>query len=257
MHYQIDFTMKKTTLSLLFALATVSFAFSQNLKIIKPGSSQSSNDSTVTVFGLSSASEIDQILYVINTTGSAIVTNVRREIIDTVPGSTNAICWAGSCYGPGLNQSPFTENIGPGDTAKNGGNEFSGDYYPHGHAGITTIRYVFFDTHNANDTAWVNIRYVATVTGISSVKDGEINFSAPYPNPANSLVNFNYNLGNSVQAASLKVYNLLGDCVQTLPLSASKNKTSIDVQSLPSGIYVCEIEADGCQPVYQKMIVSH
>jgi hypothetical protein len=248
--------MKKITFSLLFALATFSFAYSQNLEIIKPGGTHHLNDSTIVVYGLTSDSLVTQSLFVVNTSGSSIVVNAKREVASEVAGAQNEICWAGTCYSTSTSVSPVTETLGAHDTA-NLGNSFTGDYLPHAKTGITTINYEFFDTGNPNDTAHITVEYCVTVTGIANVKDGGINFSAPYPNPANTNVSFSYSLTNGVEAANLKIFNLLGECVQTLPLDASKTKITIDVQSMSSGIYVCEVEAEGCQPTYQKLIVSH
>lgn len=249
--------MKKVTLSLLFALATVSFTYSQNLKIITPKDNNSLNDSTIYSYGLSSDGEFGPTLYVINTSNSGSLTvNVKRRIIDTVTGSQNEICWAGYCYGPSVNQSPNTENIGAGDTAKLG-EQFNGDYLPNGHIGTTTIRYIFFDVNNSADTAAITVIYNATLTGIDNITSGAINFSTPYPNPANGSANFSYTLTNGVQSANLKIFNLIGECVQTLPLSALKSKATIDVGAMPSGIYICEMQANGYRPVYQRLVVSH
>jgi hypothetical protein len=247
--------MKKITFSLLFAVATISFSYSQNLKIIKPGGTHGLNDSTIVVYGDITDSLVTQSLNVINTSSGTLTVNAKREIVSAVSGSQNEICWAGTCYSPTTTVSPNTESLAAGDTS-NLGNTFSGDYLPHGYTGTTTIRYVFFDTHNFNDTAAITVEFITTLAGISSIKDGGINFSL-YPNPARNTVNFNYKFTGNVQTANLKIFNLLGDCVQTLPLSVVENKTTIDVQSMPAGIYVCEVQASGCQPVYQKLIVAH
>jgi len=255
LHYVHILTVKKITFSILLGLATVSLAHSQNLEIIKPGGNHVLNDSTIVAHGIAGINEFNQVLYVINSSGVPLTVNLQRQIVDTVTGSQNAICWDGICYGPSVNISSFPENIAPGDTEK-AGNEFNGDYLPNGNAGTTTIHYIFFDVNNPTYTAAITVKYDATPTGISSITDGRINFSAPYPNPANSTVSFSYSLSNGVQSANLKLFNLLGDCVQTLSLNGLKNKATMDVQSIPAGIYVCEIEAEGCQPVYQKLIIQ-
>jgi len=250
--------MKKITFSFLFAFAAFSSVFSQHLEIIRtgPAGNHSVNDSTLVLYGLVSDSMLTQSLYVINSSGSAMTVNAKREVVSEVAGSQSEICWAGTCYSPSTTVSPSTETLTPPHDTSNNANTFSGDYLPHGYKGTTTINYEFWDVSNSTDSAHITVKFIITLTGIASIKDGGINFSAPYPNPANSAVNFNYSLTN-VESANLKIFNLLGDCIQTLPLSPLKNKTTVDVQSIPSGVYVCEIVAEGCQPVYQKLIVSH
>jgi len=247
--------MKKTTLLTLLALAITSFSYSQTLKIIIQGvSGPILNDSVISVYGSNSSILISPTIDVINN-GPKAYLHAKRTILSAVVNSTNAICFAGICGPVTDGTDPDSCNIATGDTAELG-NAFYGDYYPNGGNGVTTIRYTFFN-HNYTDTASFVVRYVSSPTGIAQISEGEISFLSPYPNPAGSFVNFNYSLNNGIQAANLKIYNLLGECVQTLPLSALKSKTSIDVQSMPSGIYVCELQADGCQPAYQKLIVSH
>jgi hypothetical protein len=246
--------MKKIILSSLLALGSISLVNSQNLKIIKPADNHILNDSTVICYG-SSALEFNQLLYVINSSSSMLTVNIKREIIDTITGTQNAICWDEICYEPSVSVAIFPENIGPGDTAKSG-DEFNGDYLPNGYAGISIVHYVFFDVANYADTASITIKYNAVPTGISDITDRKINFSEPYPDPANTILNFNYSLPINVQSANLKLYNLLGDCLQTVSLSVFNNKTAMDIRSIAPGIYFCEIEADACQPVYQKLIIG-
>jgi len=248
--------MKKITLSFLFALATISFAYSQNIQIILPGGKHILNDSVIETFGSASDSGIDSPSFdVINSTNGSLTIEVTRKIIHAVPGSENEICFAGFCNSASVNTSA-SEVIGAHDTAQLG-NVFYGDYEPHNYVGTTIIHYIFFDVNNPSDTSGITIKYEATPAGIAGIRNGAINFSAPYPNPSNSFATFSYNFTNGAQSATLKIFNLIGECVQTLPLSSLQNKASINVQDMPSGIYICEVQANGYQPVCQKLVVSH
>lgn len=249
--------MKKNLLLLSLFTALTSVAFSQaDINIIKAGDPNILNDSTIN-FYVDPYIEFSSVVFVINTTSSTMGINLRRDIISLTPHDTNEICWGGLCSNWNVNVSPNTVSVVAHDTVKGGsGLDFNGDNTNYG-LGTSTIRYVFYNSANHNDSSWVLVNYISSATGIPSMNDANISFSAPYPNPANNFVSFNYTLSNGVQSANLKIFNLIGECVQTLPLSASKNKTTIDAQSMPSGIYVCEVEANGCQPVYQKLIVTH
>ncbi len=240
----------------MFAVAAFSFSNAQGLEIIGQNGNHSLNDSTVMYWG-NPTNEMVSILWVINTGATADTVKVKRYYISVLGNTTNAICWAGLCYDSTHNFSDLTYIIGPGDTAKLA-NQFNGDYYPNGQIGTSRIQYTFFDIgrpSTISDTVYVD--YITTPTGIPTETAKAINFSAPYPNPSNSTVNFSYSLASGVSTASMKIFNLLGECIQTLPLNTNKTKTALNVQSIPSGIYVCEIEANGCKPAYQKMIVSH
>ena len=151
--------------------------------------------------------------------------------------------------------SPNYETLGAGDTAK-AVNQFSGDYLPAGQAGTSIIRYVFFDT--GGDTAAVNVHYITTIpSGIATITNQDINFSAPYPNPSSGCVNFTYNLGSSFRIAQIKIYNIVGECIETIALSPLQNKVSVYIQAMPAGIYICKLEIDGVQSISQKLIVTH
>jgi hypothetical protein len=247
--------MKKILLISLLAFGTFSMTFAQSLKIIKTGDNNILNDSTLTIYG-DTGTEMISTLWIINTTADSMKVDARRDSISWLVGSENEICWAGTCYSFSTSISPNTEDIGPGDTAKLA-SQFNGDYFPNSSTGTSTFRYSFYNPFSRADSSWVIVKYVSVVTGIASLSGSAISISAPYPNPADNSASFNYKLASSVSAANLKIFNLIGECIQTLPLNISKYKTTLNVQTIPSGIYICEIEADGCQPVYQKLVVSH
>ncbi len=248
--------MKKNLLLALFLVAFGSFSWGQ-IHILRPSNKNVLNDSTIYVYCNTNISYVSFDLYATNSGPKITVVVKRDSILLPMKDTDNAFCWGGLCFAKTVDTATLTESLGTGDTAK-GANAFSGHYYPYGHVGIATIRYVFYNKINPLDSAWVLVNYDAIPgLGVQNIADKAISFSTPYPNPASNSVTFNYNLSNSVQAANLKIFNLLGECIQTLPLNASKNKASVNIQSIPSGVYVCEIQASGCQPAYQKLVVSH
>ena len=246
--------MRKKSLLLAAGLLLSLYSFAQ-LNIISKHGGNILNDSTITINGLSSGLITDS-LYVINSDSLGTNVDVKLDLLSIVAGSDNYFCWGANCFAPGVTRSRAYEGA-VSIPAKDTNKTFYCDYNPSGNVGMSSIRYVFYNDADTADSAWVIIRYNATLTAVQNIAGENISLSPPYPNPANGSVNFSYSLSKGVTSANLKIYNLLGECVQTLPVSALKNKTTIDVQSMPSGIYVCAIAAPGCQPVYQKMIVSH
>jgi Secretion system C-terminal sorting domain len=246
--------MKKSFLLAIFCLAISSFSFGQFNIIDTTG--KVVNDSTVVIYG--NATDLMHTSFnVINTGLDSAKVYARRDSVSLPIGDTdNYFCWV-LCYGNFTSVSPYSEALSRGGSAGDTSfPAFVGYYNPYGHLGAALIRYTFFAARNHADSSWVIVKYMATPTGIKNIAGVNSSFSA-YPNPANNLVSFNYTLASGVQAANLNIFNLLGECVQTLPISSLKSKTSINVQSMPSGIYVCEIAANGCPPVYQKLVVSH
>jgi len=250
--------MKKISVLLLFVLSATFFCSAQNLKIIRPHYTNNVlNDSTVIHYG-NSVNEMVDSISVINSTNSSISILVKRDTAVWNPATVNSFCWGINCFAPGVSITPFSDrqNVSSGDTLK-GVNGLFADYSAYGYVGITAIRYVFYDASNPSDSAWIIVDFDALPSGIPAVSGNVTIISAPYPNPSNTSVNFTYRLSNSSQSANLKIFNMLGESIQTIPISSSTNKVSINVQSIPSGIYVCEIQTEGSKPVYQKMIVSH
>lgn len=249
--------MKKITFLSLFIWAFSSFSYGQsNLKLIVYNNPNSLNGTTLTYWGAASSTITTDPIDLVNTGATTDTIYVKRVYVSVVGNTTNAICWAGQCYDTTHGVSDDYEIIGPGDTARLG-NSFTGDYYPLGQIGTSTIKYLFYDVKRPKVVDTLTINYETSPTGVAQISAGQINFSTPYPNPANSFATFNCSFTNGTQSANLKIFNLIGECVQTLPLSSLQNKANINVQALPSGIYICEVEANGYQPVYQKMVVSH
>jgi len=246
----------KKHLLLALCFAITSFSFGQ-LKVLVPGANQPlNNGDTVSVFG-NATDEMNINLYVINTGTKMTVLARRDSLLLPMKDTNNTFCWGGFCYSQFTDVSTLSETLNHGDTA-NGISEFTGHYSPYGHLGAAYLKYTFYDHNGPGPTeGWVVVKYDATPAAVQNISNGNIRLATPYPNPANSFVTVNYSLNNGVQTANLKIFNLLGKCVETYPLSSLQTKTNIDVQSMPSGIYICEMQAQGCQPVYQKMVVSH
>lgn len=247
--------MKKYLLLAVFCIAISSFSFGQ-LKVLVPGASQPlNNGDTVSVFG-NATDEMNLNLYVINTGLKMTILARRDSVLLPIGDTDNTFCWGGYCYSQYTNVSGLSETLNQNDTA-NGIGEFTGHYSPYGHLGAAYMKYTFYNQNGHGPTdGWVIVKYDATPASVQNISNG-IRIAAPYPNPANSFVTINYSLTNGIQTANLKIFNLLGKCVETYPLSSIQTKTNIDVQSMPSGIYICEMQAQGCQPIYQKMVVSH
>jgi hypothetical protein len=246
--------MKKITLFITAILLGCVSLSAQNLKIIRPGGNHYINDSVIVVNGSLPTRDYNVGFYVINTSGFSIPVYARWWDSTVVPSSKNAMCWSGLCY-PNYSfrswQVPNAESITANDTAT----DFVG-YDSVGGAGTEIVRFVFANKNVPADSAWVYVKFIIAPLGVDQISGDNMHISAPYPNPAGNNVSFNYNL-NNITEAKLEVYNTIGQCMQTIPVSASNNRLNISVAGLPSGIYICKFSANGAEPVFQKMIVTH
>jgi len=246
--------MKKITLLIAGILLGASSLFAQSLEIIWPYGNHSLNDSTIIVNGALPTLLYTEAFQVINVTGGTVNAKVKRIDEIVAAHSGNYLCW-GNCYNASTSPiftSPIAETIGAHDTDQT----FTADLNDTNNSGSSKFRYVFYNTANANDTASITIIFNVSPLGVNSITDNVMHFSAPYPNPAGNNVSFTYTL-NNIQQAEMEVYNTIGQCVETVPVNASSNKLNINVGGFPSGIYICKFSANGAEPVYQKLIVTH
>jgi len=230
--------------------------FAQSLKIYVSGhGSTIMNDSMITVFG-SVGGTHTVYAYVKNTAGYSINAKAKYEDSTSLPNGQNSFCWGTQCYG--ANSAPmFVSPSGEGINSNRTDSTFSGDYYDNGFVGTELVRYVFFNSINSTDSSWILIKYIITSpAGIPQISSNNLHISAPYPNPTGGNVSFNYQL-NGEEQASLVIYNTLGQSVQTMSLNNSSSRVNMNVAGLPSGIYICKIEAEGAEPVFQRLIVTH
>ncbi|MGP8216534.1 MAG: T9SS type A sorting domain-containing protein [Bacteroidia bacterium] len=169
-----------------------------------------------------------------------------------VHGCTYSVCVGSTCYPPKADNTNWTSPSFKVPAGKDSANGLFTDYNADS-AGITIIRY---DIRNSTlaDSAWIFVEFNATPTGIPTISSNDLHFSALYPNPANSVVNFTYHTDYDAQ---LGIYNSLGQLVKTMSLASFKEKASLNTSDLPSGLYICKMQADGATPAFRRLVISH
>ena len=65
------------------------------------------------------------------------------------------------------------------------------------------------------------------------------------PNPAKELVNFHYQLAESIHSASLQIYDVSGALIETLTLEGTEGSIIWNTSNHKRGIYFCRIEHNG------------
>ena len=78
-----------------------------------------------------------------------------------------------------------------------------------------------------------------------------------HPNPATEQVSFTYQLPAATSAASLIIYNLLGQQVAAQRVPAATGEVTLSVNTLPTGLYLAALEADGHRLATRKLLVIH
>ena len=162
------------------------------------------------------------VFHAVVTNNSDNIVNVKvlRTNIDVLEGTVNSFCFATQCYPPFLDESGDYLPVPAGGSSPE--DDFKGEFTANGVLGISIVKYKFFNKDNTDDFAEVVVKY---------------NSSEVYPNPANQNVSLDYRFDVNVDAASIKIVNLLGSVVKEVEMNQNAGKISIDISDLNNGIY--------------------
>lgn len=246
--------MKKTLLTLLFALISFGLLQAQTLSIIYNGQVLE-NGATVDINGELSEDEFYEIVahaQIKNNSDRAVEVFAQRINHDTIAGSENYFCWD-ACYPPFVNISSSTMGIEAGQMTGEG--VFSGHYEPKNHLGISKVEYVFFPESNHDDKVSFIANFRITPASLESWKES-VQFSNAYPNPANASVSFDYNFPVGIQQAKVKILNLLGQTLAEQTIEQSSGKVRMPVEHLKEGVYFYSLIIDNQSVVSKKLIIK-
>ncbi|MEO8068892.1 MAG: T9SS type A sorting domain-containing protein [Flavobacteriales bacterium] len=185
--------------------------------------------------------------------GSSRVMNVKRYELSVIPTSRNYFCW-GQCYldqaagalplwvsGDYITMSPGVEYI-----------DFHGYHMPVGTYGLNAYRFVWYDTQNPTDSAFVDLFFDNTV-GIQELAVVEDLSIAPNPANASATVNFNLSGGS---ADAITVYNALGAQVLNTPVAAAQRNVQLNTSGLREGVYFVSLQQQGRAISTQRLVVT-
>ncbi len=241
--------MKKYVLSLSFFTAiALQLAAQSDYKIMDVNNNDITG-TTIQVFGAPKSSYTGTY-HVLNTTGGNLSTRARKEEVSMADSSTSSICYGGSCFGPATYVSPCKI-----DTSGKA-NVLNGDFNFGPSMTSSTIRYCVTNCSNTADSAFIVVVYNPSPAGIASYS---LNYSLsePFPNPASTLLSFNYKVGSTQGNSQIMVYNLLGSLISSVDLSEAAGTVKLDVAELESGMYFYTFLINGKAVVSKKFIIRH
>ena len=246
-------TMKKILLSIC-ALAIFSIAsIAQNITVHHQEESnlEVTND-TIKIF-VDETGDAEVHLSLFNGTASDITFKATKKIIDTVTNSMNDFCW-GMCYSPSVMVSTASLIVNHDEYSAQGNLGFYAHYHANGTFGTSILDYSFFDVDNEEVEYKTTVKWIHEANGIN---DKElVSFSNLYPNPANTKVEFTYNLNNNSNGYVV-VTDILGSKVMNVQLNGTSNTQAINTTALKSGAYFCTFVVDDSIVKTSKLIVSH
>jgi hypothetical protein len=230
-------TMKKT---LLFVIASSIFCFAnaQNIQIVNPVTNVLGNSEEIAYINL----------YVKNNSSSTQEIYLQRKIISLVPGHLSYFCFGITCYPPGVSKSPDNLTLTAGST-----DESVKTYIdPRSTVGVSTVNYSYNNLAKT-DSACLLLTYDMALTGI--VNNSHLKFVKVFPNPADENINLTFNTEKVYAKSEIQISDLSGRVVVSETVSTTEGLIKLDVSTLPAGIYVCNLVADGLSIARDKVIV--
>lgn len=191
-------------------------------------------------------------LEVTNNSNNPLNIKCAREVFSAVNNTENSFCW-GVCYSTSTDTSTVSIKINSGETS----NEFIGDYFPGGNAGITSVKYIFYDVANPDDQTTFIVNYKATTESAVENNLQTVEFSRAYPNPANEEVSINYEFTENQRNVKFVIYNLFGHAVNETSIRDYSGTMKVNTSNLTEGIYFYSILINNEPTRTQKLIIKH
>ena len=186
-----------------------------------------------------------------NLTSTDLDVIVEKEVIQDLDGAINFFCW-GACFGPDTYVSPnpvtVAANTVTGEEALSFHVLFDESLY-----GKVKMRYSAYDQNNPSERVTIVVVFNKSGEGVQEATS--VRFGQAYPNPASSVVNFDYSL-NAGDRASISVYNLLGQEVTKQQVNSLQGRLSLSVADLNDGIYFCNLFVNGSAVKTEKFVVK-
>lgn len=238
--------MNKFLLLLIIGIVIHTNLIAQSFELVKEDGSAIVND-TILISTTNVENTLVVPVYVKNLTEENLDIMVKKYDLDIVSGSDAYFCWD-RCYPNDAFISAIFLSAEANDTIK----DFSGDFKPNGINGLSKIMYTFFKNKTDDDSISVTIYYDIVTVGINNFELIKSSISS-FPNPANDILNFNYNLGHNSQG-EIYIYDLVGKKVKHKQITNSENNSQINVSDLNPGIYIWTIQMDGIPIKSEKLI---
>ncbi len=219
-------------------------AFGHNLRVLDTNNVDVSG-TTVTVNGTVSDGMVYYYAHIQNVGSQNIQTLVCKHVIYEDGLSGNTFCFGSSCYSSDTAANPVNVASGTIDSTFDASIWISD-------AGVSEIRYTFWDKDNPADSAFVIVKYDIAVAISYLEPDGNF-ISKPYPVPATDFVSFDYNFNTSKE---LIIYDITGKVILQTILDPKQNQLKIPVKNLNPGIYYYSMMINNNKRVMDKFVVN-
>ena len=195
--------------------------------------------------------ELIQHMQIRNLTSGDLNVLVEKEVVESLEGTTDLFCW-GTCFSPNVFVSPNPVMVPSNSVTDNAALSFH-VIFEETVYGKVKMKYSAYDENHPNDRITINV--VFTRSGVGVHEAAAVHFGQAYPNPASSVVNFDYSI-NASDRASVSVYNLLGQEVKSQQVNGLQGRLSVSVADLNEGIYFCKLFVNGSAVSTEKFVVK-
>jgi hypothetical protein len=226
---------------------------------ITDGQGQVVNGQTVTVAGPADAALLTCSLNATRVGATSVNVNVKRYELTVQSGTENYFCW-GVCYDAvAAGSMPFwgagqesVLSMAPGVTLDN----FHAYHVPQGHAGMSTYRYVWYNTAAPTDTVYVDIRFDVAAVGIEEVAARAARIEA-YPNPAiGQDAQLEVTIDRAGAPAQLIVHDMLGAVVKRYTVGGQQTRIVLPTGEWTPGVYFVSLERSGALLATRRLVVA-
>ena len=193
-----------------------------------------------------------RLFWVKNNSSSAINIQLKSYVISNVGGDLISYCIGTQCHTAGQPTTVNTLIAASGTLTSNG---LLLDFQDFAGQGYSQVMYTLFNSAQSSDSTSITITYKINATGIKQVSTN-YNVSNISPNPASTSAVINHDLKGTSQSAMVKIYNMLGTLVKTMPIDSYNNSTKIDITSLEEGIYFYSVIVGGKAIKTSRLVVS-
>lgn len=257
-HFRFE-TMKR--IYTLFMICAVLVGFQSPFAQLKAASSFEFTDApqSTILAATTDDTEIVHLLHIKNNSSTTKTVRVRREIKELAPNHKNLLCFANLCMASTQDLSITTDlKAGEVTSSINALNPKIENIF--GNPGTSRVVYVVYDEQNPSDQISIEFTYV-----VSPTTDVELPFdlapinilSNAFPSPAYDVTRIDYNIAQHYNNASITLYNLIGNPLQTFRIDMPKGNVVVQTASLPPGVYFYSIVADGKKLATKKLVVKH
>lgn len=240
---------KRSIFTLLF-LAVMGWVSAQSLRFELDGHVYEEGE-TIICNAPTEWGEYLQDMQMRNLTDQDLNVLVKKEVIEDLEGVSNYFCW-GLCFGPDTYVSPNPVAVPANSVTSVGALSFHA-MFDEDVFGKVQVRFSAYDERHPEDAVTINVIFHKSGEGVHEVS--AVRFGQAYPNPASSVVNFDYNI-NASDRASVSVYNLLGQEVKSQQVNGVQGHLAVSVADLNEGIYFCKLFVNGCAVSTEKFVVK-